>query len=382
MVALPPASAAGAFLDEGEAGPPEQRVRRIVHVDMDAFYAAVHQRDDPSLRGRPVIVGGRKGRGVVCAASYEARRFGVHSAMPGVVAARLCPQGVFLKPDFARYKAVSEKLFGIFRDVSEAVQGISLDEAFLDVTDNPLGLETGQEVAVLVRRRIREELGLTASAGVAPTKLVAKIASDYRKPDGLTVVAPSRVVGFLRPLPVRRLWGVGPRTAERLEAVGLHRIADIQDRGLESLVASLGDRGAWLWRAAHGIDPSRVGPRSSRRSRSAERTFARDVFNVGALIRVLDGQARRICGGLEKSETTARTVVLKIRYAPFETHTRSRSLRLPTADVPTILRAAVELLESTAAGRRPVRLIGLGVSGLAAAGAQPRQLELPFRQAG
>ncbi len=195
------------------------------------------------------------------------------------------------------------------------------------------------------------------------------------------MVPPARVCAFLWPQPVRKLWGVGPRTAARLEAAGLHRIGDIAARGLPALQAELGDRGAWLWRAAHGIDPSPVGARGARRSRSAERTFARDVHNVGALIRVLDGQARRICAGLVRAETVGRTVVLKIRYAPFETHTRSVTLRTPTAEVVPILRAAVDLLEATAAGRRPVRLIGLGVTGLSAADVQPAQLSLPFARA-
>ncbi len=356
--------------------------RRILHVDMDAFYASVHQRDDPGLRGRPVIVGGPpKSRGVVCAASYEARKFGIHSAMPSAVAGRLCPHGVFITPEFSRYKAASKQIFAIFREMSDDVEGLSLDEAFIDVSHNKLGFETGREAATHIRARIAAEVGLTASAGVAPNKLVAKIASDYRKPDGLTVVPPARVLEFLHPLPVRRLWGVGPRTAARLEEHGLHKVGDVATCSRTALESAFGRLGGMLWRMSQGIDEREVGGRGRRRSHSAERTFAEDIVDINILESQMARHVQRVCGHLRASATPGRTVVLKLRYSNFDTCTRSLTLPAPTLDPGAVLRAAQTLLDRTQAGVRPVRLLGLGMSGLVSEGELPMQLQLPFAAA-
>lgn len=340
-------------------------VRRILHLDMDAFYASVEQRDDPALRGRPVVVGGRPGgRGVVCAASYEARKFGIHSAMPASRAARLCADLVFVPPDFAKYQAVSQQLRAMFDATTDHVEPLSLDEAYLDVTDNHLGLETGTEVARYLRRRVREELHLTCSVGVAPLKFVAKIASDYRKPDGLTVVPPDRVLEFIHPLPVKKLWGVGPATERRLHAAGLYTVADLAALDEGAVRARLGSHGLYLWRMSQGQDPRRVRAHGRRKSRSAERTFAQDVLNLDELDAVIAEQAKRVTAGLGKAGMAGRTVSVKVRYADFTTVSRASTLAQPTNDPALITTAAQLLLRKTEAGTRPVRLVGVGVAGL------------------
>lgn len=355
-------------------------MRKIIHLDMDAFFASVEQRDDPALQGRPVIVGGDpERRGVVAAASYEARAFGVRSAMPSSRAARLCPEAVFLKPDFARYRAVSQQLRVILHTATELVEPLSLDEAYLDVTQNALGLPTATKVAQHLRARIHEELRLTASAGVAPSKLVAKIASDQRKPDGLTVVLPGQVEAFLRPLPISRLWGVGPATAARLEALGIRRIGDLAAMEEGAVRARIGSHGVALQALARGQDDRPVRPDRVRKSRGAERTFPEDQYDVERLRQVLALQARDVCDGLQRSQDRGRTVVLKLRYADFSTITRSRSLPSPTDDAEEVLAVAYALLDGTEVGARGVRLIGVTISNLdrPAPGARG-QLQLPF----
>ncbi|MEN0065684.1 MAG: DNA polymerase IV [Myxococcota bacterium] len=339
-------------------------MRKIIHVDMDAFYASIEQRDRPHLRGRPVAVGGDpEGRGVVAAASYEARRFGVRSAMSSRVAARLCPSLVFLPAEFGRYRAVSRRLHAILADYSDVIEPLSLDEAFLDVTPDKAGLGTAARAAADIRRRVREELRLTCSAGVAPVKLVAKIASDFRKPDGLTVVPPGKVSTFLAPLPVKALWGVGPATLKRLEPLGLKTIGDVAAQPESRLFALLGSRGPQLWRLARGEDERPVRPDRPRKSRSVEQTFQEDVLDVEALVATLTSQAERVCGGLRQAGERGRTVTLKLRYADFTTLTRASTLSEPTDDPVPVLAAARDMLDRTDAGLRPVRLIGIGLSG-------------------
>lgn len=351
--------------------------RRILHVDMDAFFASVEQRDKPELRGKPIVVGGTPGgRGVVAAASYEARKFGIHSAMPASRALRLCPDLIFVRPDFGRYKAASEQIFEIFHSWTPHVEGLSLDEAFLDVTENLRGVPTGTEVARQLRAEIFETTGLTASAGVAPVKFVAKIASDYRKPDGLTVVRPDQVLDFIHPLPVEKLWGVGPATAKRLHAVGLRTIGDVYARKEHELVEALGSQGRWLATLSRGEDPRPVRSRRGRKSISAERTFAQDILERSALEDVLGDQAQRVAESLKSKGWVARTVVLKLRYDDFSTLTRSKTLDRPVGAVEAIQSTGLALLSKTDAGLRPVRLIGLGVSGLSKPQGPSRQLEL------
>ena len=339
--------------------------RRIVHVDMDAFYASVEQRDDPRLKGRPVAVGGpAESRGVVAAASYEARAFGVRSAMPTARALRLCPDLVVLKPDFPRYRETSRQVMAILRSATPLVEPLSLDEAYLDVTENAWGLPWATDVAREVKRRIRSELALTASAGVAPNKFLAKIASGWQKPDGLTVVTPGRVEAFLQQLPVEALWGVGPVTAKKLRAIGVARLVDVRNLDRALLARTVGSLADWLRRLASGDDPRPVTPDRPWKSISAETTYATDLEDVAEMKAELARLAGRVAGSLERRQLHARAVTIKVRFADFSTVTRSHTDGLPTRDEPAIARRAGLLLARTEAGARPVRLLGVGVHGL------------------
>jgi DNA polymerase-4 len=353
----------------------EERVRRILHCDMDAFYASVHVRDDPSLAGRPVVVGGDpQGRGVVAAASYEARRFGIHSAMPAARARRLCPHAVFLRPDFPRYRRESDRIFAVYREYTELVETMSLDEAYLDVTDRLGEHGTAAAIAREIRRRVREERRLTVSIGVGPTMLVAKIASDFRKPDGLTVVPPERVRAFLDPLPVRRLHGVGPATERALSAMGIATVADLRAVPAARLAERFGRHGAALAAFARGVDERRVEPVHVRRSLGTENTYPQDLAAPEAIDEEVARMAEEVADGLARRGLAACTVTVKVRYADFETVTRSRTAPLPTDSAARLAARARELLRLTEAGRRPVRLLGVSASTLVPL--TLRQLEL------
>jgi DNA polymerase-4 len=340
--------------------------KKIIHVDMDAFYASVEQRDRLELRGKPVIVGGDPAsRGVVASCSYEARKFGVRSAMASAKAYRLCPRAVFVRPDIAKYRAVGHQVREIFRSVTPIVEPLSIDEAYLDVTENLLGEPLARNLALHIKDRIQRELGLTASAGVGPNKFVAKVASDLRKPNGLVVVPPEKVMAFVEKLPVERLWGVGPATAKTLHEMGLRTAADIRARGLPDLEARLGKFGRFLFRLSHGEDDRVVETDWESKSTGTETTFDRDILDVATLIDTLDEQAGDIARDLRKIERRARTFTLKLRYGDFKTVTRSRTLPKFTDDEAWISRTVRELLtESTEAGRRPARLIGVSASNL------------------
>ncbi|MEM7051864.1 MAG: DNA polymerase IV [Acidobacteriota bacterium] len=341
------------------------RVRRILHCDMDCFYAAVHMRDDPALVGLPVAIGGDpSGRGVVAAASYEIRRFGVRSAMPAARALRLCPQAVFIRPDFPRYRRESEKIFEIFRSFSPVVQGVSIDEAYLDVSDHLGELRSATAVAREIRRRVQEERRLTVSVGVGPNKLVAKIASDHDKPDGLTVVRPQEVMAFLAPLSVRRLHGVGPATAKSLEGLGVKTIAELRGLPQELLEARFGRWGEGLWNSARGIDHRPVTTHRERKSLSSENTYAEDLRTHDEMDREIGRLAERVAAGLEKRDLMASTLTLKVRYGDFTTITRSRTLLTPSRTVETLAWHGRDLLRKTDAGARSVRLLGLGAAKL------------------
>jgi DNA polymerase-4 len=343
----------------------EHLVRRILHLDMDAFYASVEQRDDPSLRGLPVAVGGDPSRrGVVAAASYEARAFGVRSAISMARAVRLCPRLKIVKPDFSRYKAVSDQVFALFRAVTPLVEPLSLDEAYLDVTENTWDEPLGVNVARRLKRQIHDETGLTASAGVAPTKFLAKIASSWKKPDGLTVIAPDRIEQFLRELPTEALWGVGPVTARKLRAIGITRLVDIRaiDRGV--LVTAVGRQAEWLRQLANGIDDRPVVPDRVRKSCGTENTYATDLLDSRDIERELDAMARDNAEWLREKGLLARTVTIKVRYADFSTITRSHTRDAATNDSEDISRRALQLAQRTEAGRAPVRLLGVSVHNL------------------
>ncbi|HET9252987.1 MAG TPA: DNA polymerase IV [Candidatus Eisenbacteria bacterium] len=339
-------------------------LRRILHIDMDAFYASVEQRDRPELRGRPVAVGGSpESRGVVAAASYEARSHGVRSAIPMSRAVRLCPDLHIVSPDFTKYRTVSRQVLAILREATPLVEPLSLDEAYLDVTQNAWGETLGVQVAKRLKASIREATGLTASAGVAPNKFLAKIASGWRKPDGLTVVAPERIESFLQQLPVDALWGVGPVTAERLRARGIHRVVDIRAADPDVLREAVGSSTEWLQRLALGVDDRRVEPDRPSKSSSSEVTYAEDLTDPGRIRSEIATMARDNALWLVRKGITARTVTIKVRYADFTTITRSHSQEA-TSDPDGIASRAVALLDRTEAGRRPVRLLGAGVFNL------------------
>ena len=364
----------------------EPVLRRILHVDMDAFYASVEQRDDPSLEGKPVAVGGDPARrGVVCAASYEARAFGVRSALPMARAVRLCPHLVIIRPDFAKYGEVSRQVFAIFRSVTPLVEPLSLDEAYLDVTENAWGFALGMEVARRLKEKIREETRLTASAGVAPNKFLAKIASGWRKPDGLTVIAPERVERFLQALPVDALWGVGPVTAGKLRAAGIAKLVDVRTADPEKLKSAVGSYAETLRRMAFGDDPREVNPNSERKSIGCENTFAEDLKDIEEIRREVDTLARQTARALARRKLFARTITLKLRYSDFETITRSHTEDPPTCAAEGIVSRSIALLEKTAARSRPVRLLGVTAHGLSETETEERPVipdrsddELPF----
>ncbi len=336
--------------------------RKIVHVDMDAFYASVEQRDKPELRGRPVVVAWRGNRSVVCAASYEARRFGVHSAMPALRAERLCPAAIFVPPDFSRYRAVSQQVREIFRRYTDLIEPLSLDEAYLDVTVNKPALETATQVARLIRQQIREELRLTASAGVAPNKFLAKIASDWRKPDGLFVIRPEQVDGFLAPLPVERLPGVGKVTADRLNVLGIKSVADLRTFTLEELEQRFGRYGQRLYELARGIDEHPVTPNRPTRSISAEDTFPNDL-TLAELEPVIRTLAQKVWAAARREQRPARTVVLKLKTPEFKILTRSYTPPAPPASVEEVIAIALELRARVLAlPRQRYRLAGVGLS--------------------
>ena len=336
-------------------------MRRIVHVDMDAFYASVEQRDDPSLRGRPVAVGGQPGgRGVVAAASYEARAFGVRSAMSMARAVRLCPSLAIVRPDFQKYRAASNAVFSIFREVTPLVEPLSLDEAYLDVTENAWGETLATTVAKRLKARIREATQLTASAGVAPNKFLAKVASGWKKPDGLTVISPDRVEPFLQQLPVDALWGVGPVTARKLRARGIERLVDVRSTDIHVLREAVGSLADWLRQLAAGIDDRPVVPHRDAKSSGSENTYPADLTDLDAIREEIAEMAGHAASWLARKTLLARTVTIKVRYSDFTTITRSQTV-LPTRDPGELTTHAVGLLGKTEAGTRPVRLLGVSV---------------------
>ena len=340
----------------------EMAVRKIIHIDMDAFYASVEQRDNPQLRGKPVVVAWRGNRSVVCAASYEARKFGVRSAMPARRAERLCPNAIFLPPDFPRYRAVSRQTREIFKRHTDLVEPLSLDEAYLDVSMNKTGLPTATQVARTIRDQIRLELNLTASAGVAPNKFLAKIASDWRKPDGLFVIQPEEVNSFLLPLPVGRLPGVGKVTEEKLKRLRVQTVADLRRMDLPALEGRFGRNGARLYELARGIDTSEVVPDRPTQSISAEDTFERDVAlaDTEPMIRRL---AELTWAASRKESRIARTVVLKLKTSEFKILTRSHTPGSPPSSCEELTNIALSLRERVGLGsEQRFRLVGVGLS--------------------
>ncbi len=336
--------------------------RKILHLDLDAFYPSVEVLDNLELGGKPVIVGGLGPRGVVASASYEARAFGVHSALPMAIARRRCPDGIYLRPRFDRYRELSQRVFEVYREWTDLVQPLSLDEAFLDVSKRS---ESGIDIATRIRRQVRTRVGLTVSAGVAANKFLAKLASDYEKPDGLTAIAAADAVGFLAPLDVDRIWGIGPSTAARLRAAGLPRIGDLATADPEQLRELLGKAGARIAELANGIDERPVSKPGQPKSISAETTFDRDIRSWREAAPRVRDFAKRLCAALERRDLWARTVVLKVRFHDFRTVTRSHTPGHPVRDTDE-LRAIARGLARRVELRRGagIRLIGLGVANL------------------
>lgn len=339
--------------------------RKIIHVDMDAFYAAVEMRDNPELHGKPVVIGGSpQSRAVVCTSNYEARKFGIRSAMSCAQAFRLCPQTVFLPPDFAKYTQVSSQIRAIFARYTAIIEPLSLDEAFLDVTANQQGLYASQ-IGKLIQSDVSRELSLTCSVGIGPNKLVAKIASDFRKPAGLTVVPPEKVASFMRELPVRKIFGVGPATEKRLNLAGIITCDDVLRFPFVQLEAQLGSFAHWIYMAAQGLDDRPVTVHRERRSMGREETFSQDLILIPRLLQELESLAELVGKDLQRKKLRGRTLTLKVKYHDFSQITRSRTLSRASDDSAEFLAAAkLLLLEKTEAGRKKIRLLGLSVSNL------------------
>ena len=351
-------------------------MRKIIHVDMDAFYASVEQRDNPELRGKPVAVGGGH-RGVVTAASYEARPFGVRSAMPSVTAKRRCPDLIFVKPRFDVYRAVSQQIRAIFAHYTDLIEPLSLDEAYLDVTEDRPSLGSARAIAEDIRRRIREETGLTASAGVSYCKFIAKLASDHRKPDGLCVITPEKGADFIASLPVARFHGVGPVTARKMERLGILTGADLREWSMPALQAHFGSSADWYWRICRGIDEREVRSDRPYKSVSAERTFDEDLRDPDRLAAELTRIAGYAWARVERAEVIGRTVTLKIKYGDFAIITRSKSFSSPVPDERSFAAAGQALLASLLPLSKGIRLVGLGLHNLTEINSlEPAQLGL------
>jgi len=344
----------------------QEHPRKIIHVDMDAFYASVEQRDNPALRGKPVAVGGSRERGVVAAASYEARTFGIRSAMPSVSARRKCPDLIFVKPRFDVYKEVSLQVRAIFAEHTAIVEPLSLDEAYLDVTENHQGIASATEIARRIKAKIRAETQLTASAGVSYNKFLAKLASDYCKPDGLFVITPEMGPSFVEALPVERFHGVGPATAAKLKELGIFTALDLRTKDEAFLLRHFGKAGPHFYCTCRGIDHRPVLPNRVRKSVGAENTFSRDLMSIDDMRAELGPLVDKVWHYCDTTGTRGRTVTLKIKFADFHIITRSRSLAAPISDRATLATISTELLTAQFPMRNEVRLLGVSLSSLCA----------------
>lgn len=356
--------------------------RKIIHIDMDAFYASVEQRDFPDYRGKPVIVGGSpEGRGVVAAASYEVRKYGVHSAMPAARAIQLCPHAVFVKPRFEVYRKVSEQIREIFFQFTDLVEPLSLDEAYLDVTQNHINLPSATLIAKEIRKRIKEKTRLTASAGVAHNKFLAKVASDLDKPDGLSVILPEDAKAFLEKLEIGEFHGIGEATESKMKSLGIYTGKDLKEWSEIDLINEFGKTGRYYYRIVRGTDPRQVKPHRIRKSIGKERTFSEDVDDVGWINNFLRELAEKISKSMKSKNAAGKTVTLKVRYDDFETITRSTSFSHYINDAADITGTAIRLLEETQVGKRKVRLLGITISNLnLSEKGRFEQLEIPFER--
>jgi len=355
-------------------------IKHIIHLDMDAFYPAVEVLDNPELKGKPVIVGGSRERGVVSSASYEARKFGVHSAQPMATAMRLCPNGIVLPTRMARYQEVSEQVFDIFHRFTPLVEPLSIDEAFLDVSGCTRLFGSPVTIAKKIKQTVVEKTGLTISAGVAPSKFVAKVASDMEKPDGLTVVTADKVRDFLDPLPIKKMWGAGKVTQKALARLSIHTFKDLRQTSLELLEKEFGKHGSHMHQLAWGIDPRDVVTLHDVKSIGHELTYSTDILDLEPARRELLSLANRVARRMRRKGLEGKTVTLKVKYSDFKLITRSATLRHHTNDSADIYSNVCRLLKKTAVGKRPVRLLGISLSNLSDSGSG-RQLSL-FSQSG
>jgi DNA polymerase-4 len=364
-----------------------QPIRKIIHIDMDAFYASVEQRDRPELKGKPVIVGGDpQSRGVVAACSYDARKFGIHSAMASATAYKLCPQAVFIRPRFDAYRAVSSDIRKIFCEYTDLVEPLSLDEAFLDVTENFMGMTSATLIAREIKQKIYNRTGkLTASAGVSFNKFLAKVASDMNKPDGITVVTPEMADEFIVSLPIRKFFGVGKVTEEKMLNLGIKTGADLKKYKKEQLIQLFGKSGSYFFNIAHGTDDRPVEPNRIRKSIGKETTFSEDIDDTERMLEILENIAVRLENSLIKREAKGRTITLKVKYYDFESITRSITIDEPVDNALVIMKYIGPLLSKTEAGEKKVRLLGISVSNFDDQDARSgkvckyRQLLLPFK---
>ncbi|NPD17500.1 DNA polymerase IV [Xinfangfangia sp. D13-10-4-6] len=347
-----------------ERDEPAGTARKIIHVDMDAFYASVEQRDNPELRGKPVAVGGSAARGVVAAASYEARTFGVRSALPSVTAKRRCPDLIFVKPRFEVYRSVSAQIREIFAEHTDLIEPLSLDEAYLDVTENKQGIPIATEVAKVIRDRIKAVTGLNASAGISYCKFLAKMASDLNKPNGQAVITPARGPQFVADLPVKKFHGVGPATAARMERLGILTGTDLREKSAEFLREHFGKSGGWYYRISRGIDNRPVEPHRERKSIGAEDTFSEDITNLEPTLREIRMLADKVWRSCKAKDLTGRTVTLKVKYADFQQITRSRTIEHGMRGAEELSAIASALLEPLSPFAKGVRLLGVTLSSL------------------
>jgi DNA polymerase IV len=365
-------------IEDDDQAAPAGRQRKIIHVDMDAFYASVEQRDNPDLRGKPVAVGGSRERGVVAAASYEARKFGVRSAMPSVTAKRQCPDLIFVKPRFEVYKAVSQQIREIFAEHTANIEPLSLDEAYLDVTENLQGIPLARDVALAIRAKIRQQTGLNASAGISYNKFLAKLASDHRKPNGQYVITPEMGPAFVESLPVGKFHGIGPATSAKMNSLGLHTGLDMRNQTLEFMQAHFGKAGSYYYWIARGVDDREVRANRIRKSVGAENTFSNDLAEFEPMVAELQPLIDKVWRHCEDEGSRGRTVTLKMKFNDFEIITRSRSVPVAVSSRGELERLSIALLQNEMPVPKPVRLLGVSLSSLQGGRQEEPQLGLPI----
>jgi DNA polymerase-4 len=354
------------------------RQRKIIHIDMDAFYASVEQRDNPELRGKPVAVGGSRERGVVAAASYEARKFGVRSAMPSVTAKRQCPDLIFVKPRFEVYKTVSQQIREIFAEHTPVIEPLSLDEAYLDVTENLQGISLARDIALAIRAKIKEVTGLNASAGISYNKFLAKLASDHRKPNGQYVITPEMGPAFVEALPVGRFHGIGPATSTKMNNLGLYNGLDMRNQSLDFMQANFGKAGAYYYWISRGVDNREVRANRVRKSVGAENTFSTDLTEFDTMVAELQPLIEKVWRHCNDKGERGRTVTLKVKFNDFEIITRSKSMPIAVSSRSELERLSVGLLQSEMPVPKPVRLLGVSLSSLQGGDQAEPQLGLPI----